>query len=457
MYAKDDVRVSPPARFGLYEVQRLLGRGAMASVYECRHTRLGRLVAVKAMHPHLARDEIAAARFLREGRALSRIAHPNVVEVFDIGESDGVPYLVMSLVVGDHLGEHLRRHHPMHIADVVDCLLPAVSAVAAAHAVGVIHRDLKPSNIQLTRDRYGKLTPMVLDFGISKLTADGWGPDLTDTEGTLGTASYMSPEQLRSAKQVDARSDVYALGVILYQCATGKRPFERDNVYDLMHAIMTEPVVPPSAVRHDLPSQLDAIVLRAIQRDPAERVPSALELGRSLAPLASDPAAWTKEFADVRDVPSDRPRVADSEIDERSFTLISASERPRRRYVSPLAIAIASAVVCVAIAGALGGASHRSRPSPAPAAVSSGSYLRTTAGPTPPVEVNDTMSPARSAFEEHAAPLASSALARQTAKVGAAPVRPAPVVSVHAARPEVTEGLVHSTEEIGTNGAPIVE
>jgi eukaryotic-like serine/threonine-protein kinase len=291
-----DVHLLVGERIGAYEILGLLGHGEMASVYQCRHASLGRLAAVKVLHPHLARDRSAAKRFLREGRALSRIDHPNVVEVFDVGERDGVPYLVMSLVDGDDLQEHFRHYHPMSVTHIADCTLPVVAAVAAAYDAGIVHRDVKPTNIRLARDHRGHLVPKVLDFGISKLTGDERGPKLTDSDGMLATASYMSPEQLGSAKHANVRSDVYALGVILYQAATGKRPFEGNNARDLMKAIMTASVPPPSTYRREISGAFDAVVLRAMKRNSMERFALARELGYALAPFSSEPAAWAGEF-----------------------------------------------------------------------------------------------------------------------------------------------------------------
>jgi serine/threonine protein kinase len=280
------------AHIGAYEVLSLLGRGEMASVYECRHAKLGRSAAVKVLHPHLARDRTAAARFMREGQALARVEHPNVVEVFDVGEHRRAPYLVMSLVDGDNLEEHFRQYHPMSVADIADCILPIVGAVAAAYDAGILYRDLKPSNIRVARDHRGALVPKVLDFGISKLTGDERGQKIADIADLLGTASYMAPEQLRSAKEASARGDVYALGVILYQAATGTRPFHGDNAYSLMHAILSAQVSAPSHFRPDVPASFDALVLRAMQREPSARFESARDLGCALAHFSSDPGSW---------------------------------------------------------------------------------------------------------------------------------------------------------------------
>jgi serine/threonine-protein kinase len=295
--ARTHVQLSPGERIGAYEIRRLLGRGEMANVYECSHVTLGRPAAVKILHAHLARDKSAADRFLREGRDLSRIAHPNVVEVFDVGERAGVPYLVMQLVDGDDLHEHLRQQQPMALTDVADCILPVVAAVAAAHEAGVVYRDVKPSNIRLAPDHRGALVPKVLDFGISKLTGDERGAKLRDMNALLATASYMSPEQLRSTKLATVRSDVYSLGVILYEAATGRRPFHGDRPSELMQAILTAQVAPPSLHRREVPADFDVIVLRAMRRDPSERYVSARELGRTLALFASDASPWLSEFA----------------------------------------------------------------------------------------------------------------------------------------------------------------
>jgi eukaryotic-like serine/threonine-protein kinase len=294
--ARTHVELSARERIGAYEIRRLVGRGETASVYECYHATLGRPAAVKILHPYLARDRAVATRFLREGRALARIDHPNVVEVFDVGEREGVPYLVMSLVDGENFEVHLRWHHPMSATDMADCILPVVGAVAAAYDAGVVHREVKPSNIRMARDHRGALVPKVLDFGISKLTGDEQGQKLADIDELLGTASFMSPEQLLSAKRWSARSDVYSLGVLLYLASAGKRPFRGDNALDLMQAILTARLTPPSSVRPEIPAALDAIALRAMQREPSERFGSARELGCALAPFASDPAWWLDEF-----------------------------------------------------------------------------------------------------------------------------------------------------------------
>jgi serine/threonine protein kinase len=307
-------------QIGAYEIRDLRGRGQIANVYECRHIGLGRPAAVKLMHGHLAGDGNLKARFLREVRALSRVSHPNVVEVFDVGEHRGAPYLVMSLVDGDDLADHFDHLQPMSVAAVADCVLPIVGGVVAAYDAGIVDRDLTPHNVRVSRDHRGAPSPKILDFGISKLTGDEAGEKVLQTEGILRAANYVAPEQLCSTSRPHVRSDVYSLGAILYEAATGRPIFEADTAHGLMQAIFAGDFALPSSVREDIPPAFDAIVLRALRREPYERFSSARELGHALATLATDPATWTSEFA-----PSSGHRIA-----ARRSSGIQLGKRPRR-------------------------------------------------------------------------------------------------------------------------------
>ncbi len=283
-------------RIGGYEIRRLLARGEMANVYECRHATLGRPAALKLLHPHLAGDASASGRFLNEARAMARISHPNVVEVFEAGEHKRLPYVAVALVEGDDLPVHLAQRHPMVVSDIADCILPIVAAVAAASDAGVVHREVKPRNVRIHLDYRGRHVPVVLDFGISKLTGDERGQKRADIDELLGTASYMAPEQIHSARRIGLRGEVYTLGVILYLALTGKRPFQGDSAADLVRDILTAHVSPPSFLRPDIPAGLDAIVMRAMGREPSERFATARELGCAVAAFASRPAAWRDEL-----------------------------------------------------------------------------------------------------------------------------------------------------------------
>jgi serine/threonine-protein kinase len=287
------------AKVGKFVLAREIGTGGMGQVFEARHVKLGRPVAIKLLHRALTASPKALRRFRREGRACSRIRHPHVVQVLDTGVHDGQPYLVMELVEGVDLATWLREKERLEVSELADIFLPICSALWAAHQSGVVHRDLKPSNVILARSRPHTVHPVLIDFGIAKLSFSEATDDLTNGESTVGTVAYMAPEQTRSARAADPTTDQYALGVMLYECATGRRPFQGESQYELMHAILHGEVTPPSAHRADLGQGFDAIVLRALHRTPGERFPSVYALGAALLAMASARAwaDWGPEFA----------------------------------------------------------------------------------------------------------------------------------------------------------------
>ncbi len=269
----------------------------MGAVYEAVHRDLKKRVAIKVLSTAIAGEEVRQ-RFLREGEAASRIQHPNVVDVTDVGTEGYLNYLVMELLEGEDLAHRLLRQRVMSPLEIADLLLPVCAGLAVAHDEGVVHRDLKPENIFLVRQRHGGVEPKVLDFGISKLT----GRDavaMTGTLATFGTPYYMPPEQVRGARQADQRSDVYALGVVLYECLTGRRPFEGDNIYSMLHAIGAGEYPPPRTVKPGLPTEVEAVIVRAMQLEPANRFPTVRHLASALLAFASDKArvVWGETFA----------------------------------------------------------------------------------------------------------------------------------------------------------------
>jgi serine/threonine-protein kinase len=274
----------------------------MGVVHEARHaTRSGRF-ALKALHGSLTGDAVAVERFMREAQALAGLRHPHIVQILDSGIEDGRPFIVMEMLEGESLAALLAREPILPPRRIAELFLPVLSAVATIHDRGIVHRDLKPANIVLARREGVGPTPVLLDFGISRI--EGLSPeetDLTHSEALLGTLRYLSPEQLRSAKLASPRSDQYALGVMLYECATGKRPFAGGSHYDLMHAIVTAAVPAPSALVPELPRGFDDVVRRAMSREPGDRFPSARALGSALLTFGDRAlwARWGPEFAGV--------------------------------------------------------------------------------------------------------------------------------------------------------------
>jgi tetratricopeptide (TPR) repeat protein len=265
------------------ELLRLIGGGGMGRVFEGRNRRTGRHVAVKLLRSDLTTDPAACQRLLQEALACGRIQHPNVVDVYDAGIHLRRPYVVMELLRGESLGERLDRDKMLETKCAVSLILQALTGIGAAHRANTIHRDIKPDNLFLMDNGAGtEPTVKVLDFGISKLI----GPEstLTDTKTGMivGTPFYMSPEQAMGKKEIDHRTDIYGLGAVLFHALTGTTPFNGENYNALLAAIITTEVPRPRSLRSDIPLALEAVILRAMARDPAMRYPNADELAGDL-------------------------------------------------------------------------------------------------------------------------------------------------------------------------------
>ncbi|MFO8074132.1 MAG: serine/threonine-protein kinase [Polyangia bacterium] len=274
---------------GKYDLTRLLGEGGMGAVFEATHTLIGRRLAVKFLHPQFATSEEVIERFHREAQAAARIGHENIIDVTDMGMADdGAPYIVMEFLEGTDVRGLIEEGGAVPVKRAAHIMVQALSALQAAHEAGIIHRDLKPDNIFLTQKSTNPDYVKLLDFGISKFRAlesdDVKG--LTQTGTVLGTPHYMSPEQARGDQDISARSDIYAMGVILYQMLTGQLPFDAANYNALLIKILTEEPVPPEELAPDLPEDVVAVVKRAMARDPADRFEDAAEFRRHLLPFA---------------------------------------------------------------------------------------------------------------------------------------------------------------------------
>jgi eukaryotic-like serine/threonine-protein kinase len=326
-----------PARvgdiLGQYRIVRTLGSGGMGAVYEAAHTESGKAVALKVLAADLASDSRYRARFLREAASASKIDHPNVVKVIDYGADQRAPFIVMQLLRGEDLGRRLNRSIAgLSLTEAVDTMLGICAGVFAAHQVGVVHRDLKPTNIFLARLAGDELSPKVLDFGISKIQDAELSASLTDPGAILGTTPYLSSEQVEG-EEVDARADQYALGVVLYESLTGRRPYESENQHVLMRSIREGIFPPPSRLRSDLPSDLEAVILRALARQRVDRFPDVRALAAALFPFGSVKAR--ARWADFCGGPATDPATppASGGVQETGVSslmlTVSASELPK--------------------------------------------------------------------------------------------------------------------------------
>jgi serine/threonine protein kinase len=275
-----------------YRIDRVLGRGGMGVVVEATHLALRDRVAIKFLAPEVPLSPEAIARFEREARATVRIKGEHVVRVLDVDRLDsGAPYVVMEYLEGEDLAARLRRTGPLPVEQAVDFVLQAGVAVAEAHAAGIVHRDLKPANLFCTRRNDGQALVKVLDFGISKFAEVAAGEHQTRTNALLGSPLYMSPEQLQNSKDVDRRSDLWALGVVLFELISGRTPFSGRSMVEVALQIASSP--PPSLVelRRDVPPGLEHAIARCLTKDRDRRYSDLSELARALRPFASKAGA----------------------------------------------------------------------------------------------------------------------------------------------------------------------
>jgi hypothetical protein len=291
-----------------YRVERVLGEGGMGIVVAATHLGLEQPVAIKFLHADAMRDKDSVERFLREAKVAAMIRCDHVARVHDVGSLDGgVPYIVMEHLEGSDLGDLIALEGPLPIDEACEVVLQACAALAEVHAAGIVHRDLKPSNLFVTRRADGSPDVKLLDFGISKIAAPVSGtedPALTATATIMGSPSYMSPEQLKSTKEVDARTDLWSLGAVLYEAVTGKPAFRGENVPQVCAMIASEDAALPSTLRPGLPPELEQAIVGCLAKKADERI-TLVALARTLAKIAPERASGLLGRIEATAAPAD--------------------------------------------------------------------------------------------------------------------------------------------------------
>jgi tRNA A-37 threonylcarbamoyl transferase component Bud32 len=294
----------PGQTLGAYRIEAQLGQGGMATIYRASHARLGRAVAIKVMHPSFSTDPSFAARFEREAQIVARLEHPHIVPIYDFSEIDGQPYIVMKYISGRTLKAWMESGDAPTLQQIAGVLAPLASALDYAHASGVLHRDIKPSNIII--DDTG--TPYLMDFGLARMAQ--LGDSTLSTDVLLGTPHYISPEQAQGRRDLTARTDIYSFGVVLYELLTGRVPFSADTPFAVIHDHIYRPLPAPSSINPAITPEVEAVLVRALAKDPAERYPSAAALLDAFTAAANasgmaalDPArvAWHRTAPPVFD------------------------------------------------------------------------------------------------------------------------------------------------------------
>jgi eukaryotic-like serine/threonine-protein kinase len=432
-----------------YRIVRLLAQGGMGVVYEAQHTVVRRRFAVKFLRRDLAERRDILTRFHHEAEAAGALESENVAAAVDFGiAEDGTPYIVMEYLVGESLNALLEREGRLPIARAADLVAQAARGIQVAHAAGIIHRDLKPQNLFVCRRQDGTDLLKVLDFGVAKLQAADDMNAATRTGAMVGTVAYMSPEQARGDKIVDARSDVYALGAIAYELCAGRKPHPGESHNAILHHIATQPAVPLESVAPELPTDFVAIVARALAADPAARPASAGALVEALAPFARRevwPAPKLDDSAAARLSSSQPSPIAEA---RGSAGVAGSAPRARSRFRPGRVLAIVGAAVA-AIAAILVTGVARQRPIQA-------TYSTDTPGPNPSLS-----SGARPPMPAGAA-LTSNVVAASQATTPPSPLRGAGGSGAvrparrHGARPTPTSAAPSSAVPVAPGARPSV-
>jgi len=479
---------------GKYRIDRILGAGGMGVIFAGHHAALDQRVAIKVLKPSAIDNAEFVARFGREARSAAKLRSEHVARVIDVGESDkGLPFMVMEYLSGKDLSRVLKDGGPLPIEDACEYVLQACEGLAEAHAAGIVHRDLKPANLFLTTGTDGTPLVKVLDFGISKILAspgDDSAPSegLTQTQAMIGSPHYMSPEQLKSARTVDARTDIWSLGGVLFKLLTNEPAFEGESTPELCVSILVGPLRSLRAVRPDIPEDLEAIVGKCLSKDPKDRFATVSELARALSrfgpahtrssveriarvttnprlrfggdsdPPPEAPASVPRVEKTAPLAPARAPGAADVKLEMTTLTS-SASTVPNERLPSqsfatapaiperkrsPLVLgAIVGAVMMVGIGAAFAiGRSRAETPTattavtaPPPSALGAGpTAVSASAPPATPPAPAEAQASATTVGAEPASPASAIASAKPRAKGGAKPASAAVAAGAPAAK-----------------------
>ncbi|MFN2269760.1 MAG: protein kinase domain-containing protein, partial [Anaerolineae bacterium] len=331
---------------GAYRIVEKLGQGGMATVYKAYHPALDRYVAIKVMHPAFLEDPNFLARFQREARIVAKLDHPHIIPIYDFAEHNGNPYLVIRFIEGETLKARIDRG-PIEPQEILRIAQAVGEALTYAHGQGILHRDIKPSNVLLTPDGGVYLA----DFGLARMAEAG--ESTLSRDMMMGTPQYISPEQAKGIRKLDARTDVYSLGVVLYELLVGRAPFTADTPYAIVHDHIFTPLPMPRELKPDLPESLERVLLKALAKEPDDRFQSVEELIAALGSALEPPAKPKPKETVVVPPPSTIARQAEPPPNEATKKLSEVKPKPqKRRWL--WGVAIIAAVICLGVSLCLG-------------------------------------------------------------------------------------------------------